>query len=73
MLIVFPVGLWISSFIFEVIAVLSNNERLWAGAFFGIIAGCAEAALAALPGAIDLLSVVPSTPARGREATFTEL
>ncbi len=59
MLIVFPLGLWITSFIFEIIAVLSQNERLWAAAFFGIIAGCAGAALAAVPGAIDLFSVVP--------------
>lgn len=59
MLIVFPLGLWITSFIFQIIAVLSTNDRLWAAAFFAMVAGCAGAALAAVPGAIDLFSVVP--------------
>jgi nitrite reductase/ring-hydroxylating ferredoxin subunit/uncharacterized membrane protein len=59
MLIVFPLGLWITSFVFEIIAMLTDNQLLGGAAFFGIIAGCVGAALAAVPGAIDLFSVVP--------------
>jgi uncharacterized membrane protein/nitrite reductase/ring-hydroxylating ferredoxin subunit len=59
MLVFFPLGLWITSFAFDVIGSLTQNDVLWAGGFYLIIGGCAGAALAAIPGAIDLFSVVP--------------
>ncbi len=59
MLVAFPIGLWVASFIFDVIAVLSNNNLLWAAGFFCVLAGCVGAALAAVPGVIDLFAVVP--------------
>jgi len=59
MLVFFPLGLWITSFAFDVIATLTQNDVLWAAGFYLIIGGCAGAALAAVPGVIDLFSVVP--------------
>ncbi len=60
MLVLFPLGLWITSFIFDVIAVSSRNELLWAAGFYCIIGGCIGAACAAIAGAVDLFGVVPA-------------
>lgn len=59
MLVAFPIGLWVTSLIFDAIAVATNNNLLWAAGFYCVVAGCVGAALAALPGVIDLFSVVP--------------
>ncbi len=59
MLVLFPLGLWITSFIFDVIGVATRNELLWAAGFYCIIAGCIGAAAAAVAGAVDLFGVVP--------------
>jgi len=59
MLVFFPLALWISSFAFDIIGTLTQNDVLWAAGFYLIIGGCAGAALAAVPGVIDLFSVVP--------------
>src|SRR5262245_7846440 len=59
MLVVFPIGLWVASFIFDLIALAQKNAALGAAGYYCIIGGCLGAALAALPGLIDLLSVVP--------------
>ena len=59
MLVAFPVGLWISSLIFDLLAVASNNIFLAIAGFYALIGGCVGAALAAVPGVIDLFSVVP--------------
>jgi nitrite reductase/ring-hydroxylating ferredoxin subunit/uncharacterized membrane protein len=59
MLIALPIGLWIGSFVFDCLAVLRNDASLAAAGFYSAIAGCVGAALAAIPGAIDLFSVVP--------------
>ncbi len=59
MLVAFPVGLWITALIFALIAISGGNTLLWSASFFAIIAGCVGAALAAIPGAIDLFTVVP--------------
>jgi nitrite reductase/ring-hydroxylating ferredoxin subunit/uncharacterized membrane protein len=58
-LVAFPIGLWVASLIFDLIAVNSNNNLLWAAGFFCVLGGCIGAALAAIPGVIDLLSIVP--------------
>ena len=59
MLVAFPIGLWVFSFVFDVLGRISGNSTLWAAGFYCVIAGCVMAALAALPGVIDLFSVVP--------------
>jgi len=59
MLVFFPLGLWITSFAFDVIGTWTQNDVLWTGGFYLIIGGCVGAALAAIPGVIDLFSVVP--------------
>ncbi len=60
MLVLFPLGLWITSFIFDVLAVSGRNELLWAAGFYCIIAGCIGAVGAAIAGAVDLFGVVPA-------------
>ncbi len=55
----FPIGLWTTSFIFDAIGRSAANPLLWAAGFYALIAGCVGAALAAVPGAIDLFTVVP--------------
>jgi nitrite reductase/ring-hydroxylating ferredoxin subunit/uncharacterized membrane protein len=59
MLVAFPVGLWVTSLIFDLIGVSTGRSLLWAAGFYLVIAGCVGAALAAVPGAIDLFTVVP--------------
>jgi uncharacterized membrane protein/nitrite reductase/ring-hydroxylating ferredoxin subunit len=59
MLVMFPFGLWVTSFIFDVLGRVFGNQDLFAAAFYSLIAGCVGAALAAVPGVIDLFSVVP--------------
>ncbi len=56
-LIALPIGLWVGAFVFEIIG--RDNPGLWAAGFYSVIAGCVGAVLAALPGAIDWLTVVP--------------
>ncbi|MGZ4839041.1 MAG: DUF2231 domain-containing protein, partial [Terriglobales bacterium] len=58
-LVAFPIGLFITSFVFDVIGVLGGTSALWAAAWYCIIAGLCGGGLAAIPGAIDLFSVVP--------------
>jgi nitrite reductase/ring-hydroxylating ferredoxin subunit/uncharacterized membrane protein len=59
MLVAFPIGLWVYSFIFDVLGRISGTSTLWAAGFYCVIAGCVMAALAAVPGVIDLFSIVP--------------
>ncbi len=59
MLVLFPLGLWITSFAFDAIGVATRNELLWAAGFYAIIGGCVGATCAAIAGAVDLFSVVP--------------
>ncbi len=59
MLVLFPLGLWITSFIFDVIAIVNRNELLWAAGFYCIVGGCIGAVAAAIAGAVDLFGVVP--------------
>lgn len=67
MLISFPLGLWVTSVIVDVLSARSVLD-LRAGhiaAYYMALAGCIGAVLAAIPGVIDLLTVVPSdSPAR---------
>src|SRR5919197_4903525 len=59
MLVAFPVGLWISSLVFDLLAVASDNVFLAITGFYAIVAGCIGATLSAVAGTIDLFSVVP--------------
>lgn len=59
MLVAFPVGLWITSFIFDLIGAGSHEQQYFATGFYLVIAGCIGAVLAAVPGLMDLLSVIP--------------
>src|SRR5438477_1841590 len=59
MLVSFPIGLWVASLIFDFVGVRAGNALLWAAGYYAIIGGCIGAALAAVPGVIDLFFVVP--------------
>jgi uncharacterized membrane protein/nitrite reductase/ring-hydroxylating ferredoxin subunit len=59
MLVAFPIGLWVVSFILDVIGKVRGDASFWAAGFYLVIGGCIGAALAALPGAIDLFTVIP--------------
>jgi nitrite reductase/ring-hydroxylating ferredoxin subunit/uncharacterized membrane protein len=59
MLVAFPIGLWVVSFILDVIGKVRGDGSFWAAGFYLVIGGCIGAALAAVPGLIDLFSVVP--------------
>jgi len=59
MLIAFPIGLWVTGFIFDLLGTWTGQNLLWSAGFYCIVGGCVGAAIAALPGAIDLFTVVP--------------
>lgn len=57
MLVVFPIGLWVASFVCDLIF-LAVGTVLWPVlAFYAMIGGTIGALLAAIPGAIDLFSI----------------
>jgi uncharacterized membrane protein len=58
MLVVFPIGLWIFSFVCDLIHLLVSSNPIWSDvAFYCIGGGIAGALLAAIPGFIDYLSL----------------
>ncbi len=58
MLIVFPIALWIFSFVCDLVYHLGSNNLFWkAAAFYTMIGGIIGALLAAVPGFIDYLSI----------------
>ena len=59
MLVFFPLGLWITSLFFDFLGWQMSDQSLVAAGFYCVIGGCVGAALAAIPGAIDLFTVVP--------------
>src|SRR5512133_1040783 len=59
MLVAFPIGLFITSLIFDLIGTQRGNASLWAAGWYCVIAGLCFSVLAAIPGVIDLFSVVP--------------
>src|SRR5437660_2101330 len=59
MLVAFPIGLFITSFVLDVLSAASSNPQFAAAGWYCAIAGLIGGAAAALPGAIDLLGVVP--------------
>lgn len=59
MLIPLPIGLWIGSFVFDLLGTMWSSNPLRAAGFYCVVAGCVGAALAAIPGVIDLFGAVP--------------
>jgi uncharacterized membrane protein/nitrite reductase/ring-hydroxylating ferredoxin subunit len=59
MLVSFPIGLWVASFIFDLLGVVSGNIYLHIAAFYCLIGGCIGAVLAGVAGVIDLFGAVP--------------
>lgn len=59
MLVAFPIGLWVTSFIFDLIGVASHDSSYFAASFYMIVAGCVGAVCAAIPGVIDLFGTIP--------------
>jgi nitrite reductase/ring-hydroxylating ferredoxin subunit/uncharacterized membrane protein len=67
MLVAFPIGLLVTSFVFDLIARWRDLPSLALAAWYCVIAGLVGAAIAAVPGIIDLFSIVPSdSEARSR-------
>jgi nitrite reductase/ring-hydroxylating ferredoxin subunit/uncharacterized membrane protein len=59
MLIVLPLGLFLGSWIFDLIGKATNNELLWAASYYCAIAGLVGGFCAAIPGLMDWATVVP--------------
>ena len=58
MLVTLPIGLWIFSFVCDLLFVLGSGASLWYTlGYWTMIGGLAGAALAAIPGVIDMLSL----------------
>lgn len=64
MLVVFPIGLYITSFIFDLVY-LSNGASLWFRmAYWTMLVGWVGNLAAAIPGFLDYLTLPPRTEAR---------
>ncbi len=59
MLVTFPIGLWITALVLDLIGISRGAATLWAAGFYCVIAGCVGAVLAAVAGTLDWLTVVP--------------
>jgi nitrite reductase/ring-hydroxylating ferredoxin subunit/uncharacterized membrane protein len=67
MLVVFPMGLWVTSLAFDAIGYAYNMPGLWNAGWYVALAGVVGAGLAAIFGTLDLLGTVPPrSSARGR-------
>lgn len=67
MLIAFPIGLLVTSLVFDLISRWRDLPSLAAAAWYCVIAGLVGGVIAAIPGVIDLFSVVPQkSSARSR-------
>jgi uncharacterized membrane protein len=60
MLIVFPIGLWVFAFICYTVFMLGGGDVWRTVALYAMAGGIIGAALAAIPGMIDLLSMQPT-------------
>jgi nitrite reductase/ring-hydroxylating ferredoxin subunit/uncharacterized membrane protein len=59
MLVFFPLGLWITSLFFDALGWMWSDASLVAAGFYCLLGGCVGAAIAAIPGVIDLFTIVP--------------
>lgn len=64
MLIVFPLGLLVTSFIFDVLNYFTHSEKLYYASFYMIAAGIIGGLLAALPGFVDWIAIPAGTRAK---------
>lgn len=62
-LVAFPIGLWVTAFIFDLIGAASHETAYFYAGFYMIIAGCIGAVAAAIPGVIDLFGSIPPNSA----------
>jgi nitrite reductase/ring-hydroxylating ferredoxin subunit/uncharacterized membrane protein len=60
MVVAFPIGLWVTSFIFDLIGAASHEQGYFFASFYMIVAGCVGAVFAAVPGVVDLFGVIPA-------------
>ncbi len=58
-LVAFPIGLFITSFAFDLIGVIGDHPSVWAAGWYCIVAGLCVSLLAAIAGAVDLFAIVP--------------
>jgi uncharacterized membrane protein/nitrite reductase/ring-hydroxylating ferredoxin subunit len=59
MLVAFPIALWVTGFIFDVIGISGGQTMFYSVGFYLALAGCIGAVLAAAAGVVDLFSTVP--------------
>src|SRR5512133_2175133 len=59
MLVAFPIGLFITSLIFDLLGSQRGNPSLWAAGWYCVVAGLCFSLAAAIPGVIDLFGIVP--------------
>lgn len=64
MLVVFPIGLFITSFIFDLVYLAAGDPFWYRMAFWTILVGFVGTVAAALPGIADYLTLHPKTEAR---------
>lgn len=63
MLVVFPIGLYVISFLFDIVYVVSGDPFWYRAAYWNMLIGLVMNVVAAVPGAIDLYAVVRGTTA----------
>ncbi len=70
MLVTLPIGLWLTSWVFDVLGRWTGSPSLQLTGYYLVIAGCIGAVLAALPGAIDYFGVVPPNSSAKRRGAI---
>src|SRR5207237_6711011 len=59
MLVAFPIGLWIPSFILDLLGRATGDQLYWQAGFIAIIGGCIAAVIVGMGGPLHLLCTVP--------------
>lgn len=59
-LIALPIGLWIGSWVFDILSAIYRSFNFANTGYYLAIGGCVGALLAAVPGVIDWISVIPA-------------
>lgn len=73
MLIPFPVGLFVTSFIFDIVYTITDDLRFYQVSYYMILAGIIGGLIAAIPGLIDYFSMRMSRDARNTATTHMVL
>ncbi|MGI9101909.1 MAG: DUF2231 domain-containing protein [Terriglobales bacterium] len=69
-LVAFPIGLFITSLVFDLVGVINNHPSLWSAGWYCIAAGLCASFLAMIAGAVDLFSIVPPNSSARRRGYF---